>query len=145
MEDKTAARVDHLLRQVGTRDHLPNGLPVRSVRFDGLRLECESGDHPDYLFPVKAETTLEPEIDHGHTIDFNQPGHALIYTDGYVALTLYEHCYSLWLVAHDGLWLSGKLQDETFRLSRESVDQILAWCKEHGRPALHPNCEYPPR
>lgn len=143
--DRLNSRIEHLLRQTGFRDHLPNGLPARCTRWDGLRIECEGGDHADYLFPVTAETSLPHEVlAGGEHINFDQSGHALIYTDGEVALTIYEACYSLWSVARDGEWISGKLQDESYRLSRQSVDQILAWCKEHGRRALHPNCEFPP-
>lgn len=137
------ARVEWLLRQTGTRQHLPNNLPVRCIRHDGLMLECEGGDHQDYLFPVDAESTHPPEeVPGGHAIPFNQPSHALIYTDGNVALTLYECCYSLWHIGRDGEWISGTLQDESYRLSRESVDKIKAWYAAQGKGHLHPACQY---
>ena len=73
---------------------------------------------------------------------FDQPSHALIYTDGYVALTLYENNYSLWHVARDGEWISGSLQDDSYRLSRESVGKIQAWCAAQGKGYLHPACQF---
>lgn len=137
------ARVEWLLRQTGTRKHLPNGLPVRCIRHDGLMLECENGDHQDYLFPVDAESSHEPEVlPGGPVIPFDQPHHALIYTDGNVALTLYEYCYSLWHIGRDGEWISGSLQDDSYRLTRESVDKIKAWCEALGKGHLHPACQY---
>lgn len=135
-------RVEWLLRQTGTRKHLPNALPVRCIRHDGLMLECENGDHQDYLFPVDAESNHPPEVIEGVTFPYNQPSHALIYTDGNVALMLYEYCYSLWHVGRDGEWLSGELQDESYRLSRESVDKIKAWYAASGKGHLHPACQF---
>lgn len=55
---------------------------------------------------------------------FNLQQHDLIYTDGDVALTLYEHCYAMWYLS-DGslgggsLWLKGD-----WRLTRASIDKI---------------------
>ncbi len=100
-------------------------------------LECENGDHQDYLFPVDAESSHPPE-----EIPFNQPHHALIYTDGNIALTLYEYCYSLWHIGRDGEWISGSLQDDSYRLTRESVDKIKAWAVAQGKGHLHPACQY---
>jgi hypothetical protein len=36
----------------GGRLNTPNGLPVMSIRADGLMSECGEGDHLTYLFPV---------------------------------------------------------------------------------------------
>lgn len=136
-------RVEWLLRQTGTRKHLPNNLPVRCIRHDGLMLECENGDHQDYLFPVDAESSHAPEVvPGGPPLPFNQPRHALIYTDGNVALTLYECCYSLWHIGRDGEWISGALQDDSYRLTRDSVDKIKAWSVAEGKGHLHPACQY---
>lgn len=135
-------RVNHLLRQVGTRVHAPNGLPIRSIRWDGLMTECEHGDHRDYLFPVDVVCSDPPEEIPGvGPFSHDEPDHALIYTDGNVALTMYEACYHLWHVSRDGAWLSGGHLSDSYRLSVESVDKILAHCKERGITFLHPNAQ----
>jgi hypothetical protein len=69
-------------------------------------LEHEHGDHPDYYFPIEVECTeIEEAVD-----DYgdSRQSHALIYTDGYVAITIYEHCYAMWLV-DTGLCIGGSL------------------------------------
>ncbi len=143
MSEAWDKKVEHLLRQTGTRVHAPNGLPIRSIRWDGLMLEHEDGAHRDYLFPVDAESSDPPEYEDGHVLWWNKATHALIYTDGNVALTLYECCYHLWHVSHDGKFLMGMLHDDTWRLTVPSVEKILAWCREHDRVDLHhPNARY---
>lgn len=105
--------VEHAKKE-GGRVHCPNGLPVRCIRHDGLMLECEHGDHPDYKFPVVAQRDDGSE----------QDVHALIYTDGTVALTLYECCYVLWSL-RDGRFLSGpQWLGKDWRLNLVSITQI---------------------
>ncbi len=134
-------KVEGLLRQTGTRVHAPNGLPIRCVRWDGLMLEHEGAEHRDYLFPVDAESSDPPEIDAatGNVLWWNKASHALIYTDSNVALTLCECCYHLWHLSRDGEHLSGTLHDKSWRLTAESVDKIVAYCKEREITFLHPN------
>lgn len=84
-------------RAGGAREHLPNGLPARCVRFDGLLTECEGGDHRTYLFPVEAEKIGAAPDD-----EYATETHALIYTDGCVAVTLYECCYYSWHPRQEG-------------------------------------------
>lgn len=102
--------------------YTPNGLPVKCIRADGNMYEHEHGDHPDYKFPVKVEyigPIGEDEI-HDYTMvtgkepsdeeairKFHEQTHALLYTDGTIAVTLYECCYSMWLVK-GGKCLGGK-------------------------------------
>lgn len=140
-------RIEHLLRQTGTRLHAPNGLRTRLTRWDGLMLECDGGDHVDYLFPVAAESSDPPERGpEGQVLWWNKATHALIYTDGNVALTLHEACHHLWHLRLDGAYLSGPLHGEHWRLSVESLEKISLWCLEHGRgpgESLHPACRYP--
>lgn len=64
-------------------------------------LECEHGDHPSYMFPVRVSEIDEVDI------------HALIFSDGTVALTLHEGCYFLWRVEtgtllHGPKWVDRK-------------------------------------
>lgn len=35
--------------------HCPNDLPIMAIRHDGLMLEHEHGDHPEYKFQVEVE------------------------------------------------------------------------------------------
>lgn len=101
----------------GGERRTPNGLPVRCIRFDGLMLECEGGAHRDYLFPVDIVSTEEggeyPQL------------HALIYTDGNVAVTLWEHCYTMWSARY-GEPIGGSYQRECERLSEASINAIAA-------------------
>jgi hypothetical protein len=127
----------------GGRIHTPNGLPIRCIRRDYLMTECEHGDHNDYIMPVDAEYVgPEPEKHfaswHGHGCE--EPGHhdatpeeveqqriethALIYTDGAVALTMHECNYALWSLK-DGLVKAGNYWKKgDWRLTEKSVSQI---------------------
>jgi hypothetical protein len=68
-------------------------------------LEHEHGDHPDYQFPVKVESPQGMQV------------HALLYTDGYVALTIFESSYALWNI-RTGKLVEGSLwKDEEWRLT----------------------------
>ena len=138
MSDAWEKKVEHLLRQTGTRVHAPNGLPIRSIRWDGLMTEHEHGDHRDYLFPVDVVCSDPPEVIDGHTFPNNER-HALIYTDSNIALTMYECCYIMWHLSRDGAWLAGGYLSNSYRLSVESVDKILAYCKDKEITLTHPN------
>lgn len=125
-------------RASGGIEHLPNGLPIMSIRYDGMMLEHSHGDHPDYIFPVDVEYTGEVS---GELLEFFEQvygrapkddaelrgtrgeTHALIYTDGSVALTLYECCYAMWQL-RSGEWLGGELQGKTYWLTEESRAKI---------------------
>ena len=75
----------------------PNGLPIGCIRWDGAMLECEGGDHPTYQFPVEAEFIGKKEAD-APDWDYWPETHALIYSDGHMALTFYECCYMMWSI-----------------------------------------------
>ena len=80
----------------------PNNLPIKCITGDGKLLECEDGDHPSYIKPVKVKLTgyrynyttnmeeIGPEYSESET-------HALIFRDEYSAVTLYEACYFFWM------------------------------------------------
>lgn len=117
-EDVAAAQA------TGARVYAPNGLPICCIRHDSVTLEHEHADHPDYRFPVEVEYIGDPSVlawvngDGGITpmspeeIDRERTEiHALIYSDGYVAVTMYEHCYAMWHV-DDGLLVGGSLWDK---------------------------------
>lgn len=56
--------------------------------------------------------------------------HELLYTDGYVALTLYECCYALWSPV-TGESLGGALWKKSdYRLSKQACADILALVPE---------------
>lgn len=78
----------------GGKEHLPNGLPIRSIKADGTMLEHEHGDHPDYKFPVTVENTCSGDI--GTDLETIRETHALIYNDECIAVTMYECCYYMW-------------------------------------------------
>lgn len=117
-----------LAKKDGGKLHTPNGLPVRCITCDNVMLECEHGDHPTYMFPVEVEFTgrREPVLDEGYDPYANET-HALIYTDGTVALTLHEAQYFLWHLTN---WERPKMLGGSdaypveLKLTDESVEKI---------------------
>ena len=98
----------------------PNGLPVRCIR-GNLLLEDEHADHPDYKFPVDVAPTQNLDVN-----PMGEETHALIYTDGYIAATIYECCYAVW--DNRGRLLYGCLghwKEGAYRLSDASLTKIL--------------------
>jgi hypothetical protein len=111
----------------GGQVYTPNGLPIMCIRHDGLMTECGHGDHPDYKFPVEVTGPNEdPECP-----SYPQH-HALIYSDGSVALTMYECGYAIWSLHYGGEWLGGNAQREGAHLTQASIDEILRRCP--GKP-----------
>ena len=117
----------------------PNGLPIRCISHDGTMLECEHGDHPDYQFPVDVEY-CGPEEDKPHWVGEGgvrvppseeddemllHETHALLYSDGYIAVTLYECVYAMWEV-DGGKILAGRMwKPSHWRLTEESRNACL--------------------
>lgn len=125
--------------ELGAKSHQPNGLPLRSIHADGSMYEHEHGDHRDYMFPVDVEFTgpltaehqsdfemiaERPAVDEKELRDFYTETHALIYTDGSIALTLYECNYAQFSVGR-GIALGGRYVSD-HKLSRESMEKIWA-------------------
>ena len=127
----------------GGKFHSPNGLPVGCIKADGSMLEHEHGDHPDYKFPVEVD--FIGEVLDGHISDYEAISgklpdsaddvrksmgetHALIYTDGCIAVTLYEHCYAMFNLstgkARGSLW-----RKDEWKLSQASLDKIMEHTK----------------
>lgn len=111
-------------RKVGGREVLPNGLPVRCITRDGTMLECEDGDHPDYKFPVEAGRRNFVERDDEREL---LETHAFIYTDGQMALTIYETGYFMWAlrdgsIIHMPSWGRGNML-----LKSDSLEKIRAF------------------
>lgn len=121
--------------------HCPNGLPIGCIKHDNSMWEHEHGDHPDYKFPI--DVVFVGVLTQDHLIDaamkfgkddldddqvrkmMNEP-HALIYADGFVAMSLYECCYATWdlktsCLTSGSLWKAGDWQ-----LSPESFQKIKA-------------------
>lgn len=133
----------------GGKLHTPNGLPICSVKADGTMLEHEHGDHPDYKFPVEVEYVGPVEQSDFYDYEmvcgtkapddeairkYRRETHALIYTDGTIALTMYEHCYAMWHLS-DGHWLGGQLwksgsgpgkKGSNHRLNTEALLEFLS-------------------
>lgn len=130
--------MQHALKE-GGRIHCPNGLPIRCITADGLLIECEHGDHPDYLFPVVADYIGEkPEevfgmVDgEGNSVAVSKEWieaqchetHALIYTDKSIALTLYECSYFIFSVRDGKLVRGPGWAKPEWKLSDESLERI---------------------
>lgn len=102
----------------------PNGLPVECIR-DGLLLEHKHGDHPDYKFPVTVEYIgNSPDL----MSEERKQSHAVIYTDGYVIITLFEHVYAMW--DNHGRVKAGQMWKKSdWKLSDKSLERVLDWVK----------------
>lgn len=101
----------------GGKTIAPSGLPIHCIRADHTMMEHEAADHPTYLFPVVVDCPDAGE-------DYRTETHALIYSDGCVAVTLYEYCYSMFSV-RDGECLGGFAR-KTSRLSESARAAIEA-------------------
>ena len=88
----------------------------------------EHEGHPTFIFPVVAEYIGErvplPELDRS----YGPESHALIYTDGCVALTLYEYVYATWNARTGSLWTGSLWTKGEWRLTDESIAKIKAHC-----------------
>jgi hypothetical protein len=136
--------VDHA-KSLGGRVHCPNGLPINCIKYDNTMMEHEHADHPDYKFPVDVEYvgnlkgTGDPGEDlalYGRVLNDQEvremmgQTHALIYTDGSIALTIYECCYAMWYL-RDGEFAGGSLWKKgEWKLSCETIQRIV----EQPRP-----------
>lgn len=114
-------------RKGGGREILPNGLPVRCILADGTMLECAHGDHPDYKFPVLVMSGESRPEDIAIGVGCPEM-HALLYTDGTVALTIHDALYWLWSL-FTGKLISGPpwasdyyLTSGTIELIKESIN-----------------------
>lgn len=114
-------------------------------------MEHEHADHPDYKFPVNVDYVGEvddndrdcfsgfldkcEEVTDDKIRGMMGERHALIYTDGTMALTMYEYCYALWYLK-DGsceggaLWIKHR---DDWRLNEESRKAIIAHAQERPR------------
>jgi hypothetical protein len=102
----------------------PNGLPIMSINaIDGSMYEHEHGDHPDYKFPITVEYTGEiPDDLPDWDPSFEVKDHALIYCDGYIAITIYECSHYMWKVS-DGTG-SSTWRHEEWKISDTSLERI---------------------
>lgn len=143
------------LKNSGTVDvYAKNDLPICVVRHNGTLLEHEHADHKDYKFPVEIEYVGGEPKDYGwcgfdengvETIlpmtedeiyEQNHESHALIYTDGCIALTLYETCPAIWSLktgkcCGGSLWGNWRLKDtKGWRLTNESISKIKEYFEQ---------------
>jgi len=115
-------------KQCGGKVYSPNGLPIRCINANGDMYEHEHGDHPSYMFPVEVEYTgniddvVEKDEEGNVIFSAEKENHALLWTDGNVVLTIYECCYSIWLL-RDGKWLGGGYS-KGYCLTKESIEKI---------------------
>lgn len=113
----------------GHQVHTPNNLPINCIKADGSMWEHSHGDHPDYKFPVEVNNEIVlSSLDKDGEISYSAPQpyiefHALIYTDGCVALTLYECCYHKFYLKVSEY----ELKKNPYQLTSESVEKIVTW------------------
>jgi hypothetical protein len=106
-------------------------LPVTCIKADGTELECEHGDHPTYLLPVTVEFTGSRE---GlRNFEWHPETHALIYTDGRIAVTLHECLYQTWSLP--GGEMRGADVCGEWRLSPASVAAIAEHIARRSDPS----------
>jgi len=119
---ETPRQIFDKLKKAGNKVIAPNNLPLCVIRHDGVLLEHEHADHPTYLFPVMVECG-DPDVSY-------KEEHALIWTDGLGALTIYECCYTLFQV-HSGKVVYSKYSDGS-TLTRLSIEKIKEFAKKQG-------------
>lgn len=105
-------------KAAGGAVNTPNNLPIRVIDFNGDMWEHSHANHPNYKFPVDVEfigTLTDDDIqdyriccgkdplDDEKLRNFKRETHALIYTDGNIALTMFEYNYYIFNV------MNGKL------------------------------------
>ncbi len=117
----------------------PNGLPIRSIHRDGNMYEHEHGDHPDYKFPVDvhcvgpineadrhdANMMAGRECTDEEILRIRDETHAFIYSDGHIALVMYECNYAIFSLG-TGELISGPfwMKRRQWCLSAQSLQQI---------------------
>ncbi len=110
----------------------PNGLPVHCYTGypggdPGVFTECEGATHPDYKMPVRAiwdsEWNKAPD-----QYDSVEDLHAVIYSDGYIVVTLWECCFYLWHRSNGRLlhyrYLPDYIKEKHLRLSEEDLVEL---------------------
>jgi len=120
-------------KEAGGTVFTPNDLPISCIRADGTMLENEHGDHRDYKFPVVTEYIGPPppppeEQEPGILYENHPETHALIYTDGCVAITLYECCYAMWHVKDGSLGGGALWKKGEWKLSETAIAEIKRRC-----------------
>lgn len=124
--DEWTCRVE-MNRREGCPEYTPNNLPIRCIRADGMMLEHEHGDHIDYIFPVDVEYVGPPDeeryqlidgegnvemMDEGWRFAQDHEEHALLYTNGSIAVTIYETCSTMWSLLSSPKFNEGKRIDD---------------------------------
>lgn len=86
--------------------------------------EHEHSAHPDFKLVVEADYVGDSDTSKWKPWE-KRERHAVIYCDGYVVVTLYEHCYAMWHIA-DGLVSGGHLwKRNEWRLTAESRSKLV--------------------
>lgn len=126
-----------LAKSLGGKVITPNGLPIACIKANNDMLEDAHADHPDYKFPVEVkyigtEFYIEDEVlmfgrdlTEAERLRSRDETHALIYTDGCVAVTMYECCYAFFYL-RDGKLAGGSCwQLGDYELAPESRSEIV--------------------
>jgi hypothetical protein len=131
-------------KELGGKTIAPNGLRICCVKADGTMMEHEHADHPLYKFPVEVEVTdarllKSFEDDEARMFELAKQeayvratpftwteSHAFIMTDGCMAVTLYETCYTMWYLG-DGHCLGGFNERNKWKLTDESLEKVRAF------------------
>jgi hypothetical protein len=141
------------LKEAGYPVFAPNNLPIRCITADGTMKEHEHSDHIDYKFPVMCEYVGGNKEDYYSTngldekfpmdeweIDEqNHEEHALIYTDGFLAVTMFEYCYSIWYLREDGHCGGGfdqkwdRKNNKGWKLDAESIKKIKEYYENFNK------------
>ncbi len=110
--------------------HQPNGLPLTCVDREGHMWETEDADHPTYICPLLV---IDPEFEEDFPESHGRQRHSLIYTDGHIAITVYETCYGIytkmngWKALNECFWKGTYLPEESIEtvLKRAPEDNTL--------------------
>jgi hypothetical protein len=120
-------------RKSGGVECCPNGLPVRCLRSDGVMLEHAAADHHDYKFPIQVEFVGQIPADHkdwDHS--YENELHALIYSDGFIAVTICDCSYFMWYVNNRDNGRYGGKEEwyKEWRLTDDALEKCRKFRKE---------------
>ena len=109
--------------------------------------DCADSNHPDfmgvvhvkYCGPIKHEDriwyigdgTTEP-MNESDVANVENEVHALIYTDGTIAVTLYECCYAVFYLKTGKVMFGNLWEKNEWELSKDSLNKIRELVNKKG-------------
>lgn len=99
-------------------------------------LEHEHADHSDYIMPIMVTMANKDEYEKTYNEKWYDEEHALIYTDGFIIVTLYEYCYDMFLISGECKTRNWKYDDGRpikFSLTKNSIKKIREYLNNKNK------------